>query len=239
MRAPHPLLELQRLDLQARELREWRAGLPERATCAALEAEVAALVLVRAEMDARRVALGSEERRAEALVADLEARTREVEARLYSGQVKAVKELEALQHALAACRRRQSEQEEAELALLEQEERLTAEIAALDARHGELLAQLAELRAAIGTVEQEIDAELGRLVEARASASAQVDPALLARYERLRAAPLLRGRAAVQIADGSCSGCFETLPLALVGRLRREAACATVECPHCGRMLVL
>jgi hypothetical protein len=239
MDASHPLLELQRLDLHAHELRERRVGLPERAACAAHEAELASLVVARGETETRRVALGREEHRAEALVADLEAKTRTVEARLYSGEVKAIKELEALQHELHECQRRQREQEDAELALMEQEESLSGEIASLDARRDALLAGLRALRAAIGAAEEKIDAELGALVEARARAAAHVDAEVLAQYERLRGAPPLHGRAAVRIADGACSGCRATLPIAFASRLRQEPAGATARCPRCGRILVL
>jgi predicted nucleic acid-binding Zn-ribbon protein len=235
----HPLLEVQRLDHQARELRARREGLRERAEHAAREAELAALRAQRSEAEARRTALGREEHRAEALVADLEAKARDVETRLYSGKVTALKELEALHHELGECRRRQAEQEEAEFAVMEQEERLGAEIAALDARRDTLEREAAGLRAAIGAAEKEIDAELGGVVEARAAAGALLDAALLASYERLRAAPPLRGRAAVRIANGACDGCHATLPIAFASRLHGLPAGSTVPCPRCGRILVL
>lgn len=234
----HPLLELQRLDLYAQELRARRAGLPERAACAAGEAELAAIALARGEADARRVALGREEHRVEALVADLEAKASVVQARLYSGEIKAIKELEALQHELGEYRRRQGEQEDAEFALMEQEERLGAEIAELDARREALTARVAALGAAIAAAEAEIDAELARVLDARGGACAHVDGEMLARYERLRAAPPLRGRALAQIAGGACSGCRATLPIAFASRLPRGPG-ATALCPRCGRILML
>jgi hypothetical protein len=236
---PHPLLEVQRLDGAAEALRARRAGLPERAACVAREAEIAALAHERVEAGERRAALTREERRLEAVVADLDARAREVEGRLYSGRIQAIRELEGLQLELRELQRRQGEQEEAELALLEQEEHLAGEIAASEARSAALAAELAELRRAVAAAEAEIDAELERLLAARAGQAGRLDAELLTRYERLRLAPPLRGRAAVRIAGGACEGCRATLPIAFASRLPRETLGATALCPRCGRILVL
>jgi predicted nucleic acid-binding Zn-ribbon protein len=239
MSESHPLLSLQQPDLAVDGLRTRRATLPERAACATRAAELAALGTAREEAEGRRAALGREEHRAEALVADLAARTREVGERLYSGQVKAIKELEALQQELRECQRRQAEQETAELALMEQEETVGGEIAALDARRTALTEQLAQLTGALTAAEAEIDAELARLLAARDAAAAGLDPTLLARYETLRAAPPIKGRAVVRFADGVCAGCRSSLPIAFVSSLYGAAAGSTSACPRCGRILVL
>lgn len=239
MAEPHPLLALQHLDLAADALRARRATLPERASCAAREAEIAALGRTRAETEARRSALGAEERRAEALVTELAAKTRQVETRLYSGEVKVLKELEALQHELRECQRRQGEQEAAELALMEQEEAVGGELAALDARGDALAAELSALRRALLAAEAEIDAELARIAEARAAAAEPLDAALLARYATLRAAPPIKGRAVVRFSDGACDGCRSALPIVFVSSLHGRPAGSTASCPRCGRILVL
>jgi uncharacterized protein len=238
MGQPHPLLELQRLDLEADQLRARRAGLPERAAHAAREVELTALARTRAEVEARRVALGQEEHQAATVVADLEAKAHEVEGRLYSGQVKAIKELEALQHELHEWRRRQGEQEEAELALMEQQEGVSGEIAALDARRKALEGERTGLREVIAAAEAEIDAALARILEARSAALPHVAGDVLKRYEALRAAPPIRGRAVVRIQGGACSGCRATLPIAFASGLEREPAGTIVACPRCGRLLV-
>ena len=239
MSEAHPLLEVQRLDLRTDELRSLRAGLPERAACAAREAELAALGALGAEAETRRVALSREEHLVEAKVADLGAKAREVEARLYSGEVKAIKELEALQHELGEWQRRRGEQEGAELALLEQEERVASELAELAARGKALEAELAAFRTALASAEAEIDAELARLLEARGAAARELAEPLLRRYDSLRASPPIRGRAAVRITEGACLGCRRALPIAFVSGLHGEPAGATAFCPHCGRILVL
>jgi len=235
----HPLIVLQQLDLAVDQLRLRRAALPERAACAAHEAEIAALEGLREAARARHAALGAEEKQAEALVSGLASRTREVEARLYSGEVKAIKELESLQQELRECQRRQGDQEAAELALMEQEEAVASELADLAGRREALAAKLAALRSTLLAAEGEIDAELGRLGEARAAATAQLDATLLARYDTLRAAPPIKGRAVVPFVDGACGGCRSALPIVFVSSLHGQPAGSTSACPRCGRILVL
>jgi uncharacterized protein len=122
---------------------------------------------------------------------------------------------------------------------MEQEEQVAGELAALDARAAALEAELAALRASLAAKEAQIDAELARLLGVRAAAAAELDAALLRRYDTLRAAPPIRGRAAVRITDGACLGCRRALPIAFVSSLYGAAAGATALCPHCGRILVL
>jgi uncharacterized protein len=235
----HPLIEAQRLDLYADALRTRRAALPERAACAETEAAIRALVAARSELDAERAALAREEHRIESVVADLDAKAHDVETRLYSGQVKAIKELEALQHELSEGRRRQAEQEAAELALLERAEEVATRLAALDAEHAALAKSLAELRARLAALEADLDGELAKAEATRAAALAPVDPALVKRYETLRAAPPIRGRAVVRIEGDVCAGCRSSLPIAFASELHGRPAGTTVACPRCGRILVV
>jgi predicted nucleic acid-binding Zn-ribbon protein len=235
----HPLIEAQRLDLYADALRARRAALPERPACSEKEAAIRALLATRGELEAQRAVLAREEHRIEAVVADLDAKAHDVETRLYSGQVKAIKELEGLQHELAETRRRQAEQEAAELALLEQVEDLGARLAALDAEHAAQAAALTELRARLAALEADLDGELAKAGATRAAALAPVDPVLVKRYETLRAAPPIRGRAVARIEGGVCAGCRSSLPIAFASELHGKPAGTTVACPRCGRILVL
>jgi predicted nucleic acid-binding Zn-ribbon protein len=232
------LLALQGLDAEADALHARRAGLAERAALAADQAELGALAHAREEAGARRVALGREERHAEELVADVEARAREVESTLYSGKVTVIRELEALQAELRDFQRRLAAREDEELAVMEREEQLDAEIAAMDRRRQQLEARAAELRVALAAAETQIDAELARIDAQRAALLPRVPEATLAAYERLRALPRLSGRVAVPLEAGSCSGCRMALPIAMASRIQGEPSDVTVLCPHCGRLLV-
>ena len=97
MAESHPLLELQRLDSEADALRARREALPERALLRDGETELAALATQRSAASEREVALGRDEHRVETQVTDARAKAQEIEATLYSGKVKVVNELKALQ----------------------------------------------------------------------------------------------------------------------------------------------
>jgi len=209
------LLALQRLDSNADALMARRAKLPERELLRECEAALAALVVERADACQRRTGLARIERDAGSRVADLEARAHEVETALYAGKVKAIKELEALQVELRECKRRQSEAEDQELALMEQQERVDAEIVAMDAKSGMLEARAGKLRAVIAAEEAEIDEEIGGIVAQRPVLDPPVPAAVLTLYEKMRAFPRLGGLVAVSVAGGACAGCKTVLPIVL------------------------
>jgi len=232
------LLELQRLDSIADELRARRSGLPERALLREGEAAMAALVSERAEAADRRVTLAHAERQTARLVKDLEARTRDVETRLYSGKVNAIRELETLQLELRECQRRQSEREDEEFVVMEQQEQLDLEIAAMDTRRELLGIRAAELDAVIKAAESQIDTEIGTLVAQRSALTLDLPAVVLAVYEKLRSFPRLGGKVAVSVAGGACGGCKMILPTVLTSRLHRTPLDKVVQCLHCRRILL-
>ncbi len=238
MAETHPLLELQRLDSEADALRARRDALPERALLRDGDVEIAMLASQRGDANERELALGRDEHRVETQVTDARAKAQEIEATLYSGKVKVVNELKALQAELRSFQQRQREHEEAELALMEQQEQLAAEIAALDARNATLASESSALRAALGAAEAEIDAALARLAGARAGVVAGLAAPALATYEKLRAMPRLKGRVVAQIEGEMCNGCFGAVPIAFASRFSQEAADTTTECPRCGRLIL-
>jgi hypothetical protein len=232
------LLALQRLDSSADALRARRSGLPERASLRDCEAALEALAREKAETQERRSALARVERDAGSLVADLESRAHEVETTLYAGKVRAIKELEALQVELRECKRRQSEAEDRELALMEQQERIEAELVAMEARRGLLETQAAELQAAIAAEEAKIDLEIEAVVAQKSQLEPPVPAPVLTQYEKMRAFPRLGGLVAVSAAGGACAGCKTVLPIVLTSRLARGPADEIVQCVNCQRILV-
>jgi predicted nucleic acid-binding Zn-ribbon protein len=238
MADPQPLLELQRLDSEADALRARRDALPERALLRDGEAEGAKLASEREEANERQLALGRDERRVEAQVTDARVKAQELEASLYSGKVKVVNELKALQAELRSFQQRQREHEEAELALMEQQEQHAAEIAVLDARRDALASDARTWSGVLAAAEAEIDAELTRLATARAAVIAQLPEAVLASYEKLRAMPRFKGRVVARIEGETCNGCHGAVPIAFASRFSQEAADTTTECPRCGRLIL-
>lgn len=232
------LLELQHLDTRTDELRAQRAGLPQRAQLRERESTLAGLAGERSAAADRRATLAREERAAAALVADLAARAREVEDTLYSGRVKAIRELEALQAELRDCQRRLREREEEELVLMESQERVEAELAAIDARRDAAEREAVSLRAAIEAAEGRIDAELVRFAAERTALLPPIAAPVLTVYEKLRSWPRLHGKVAVSVSREACGGCNTVLPKVLVSRLQCATVDEVVQCLQCQRILV-
>jgi predicted nucleic acid-binding Zn-ribbon protein len=237
MREGHPLLALQRLDAGADALRARRAGLPEREALRERGVERAALANRREELREQLTALDREERGAEARLADVVARIRDVERTLYSGKVTSPRELQGLQLELESFQRRRGEHETDELAVLARQEEAEHETARIDARHAEIDREEAALRAALAAEESRIDAELAALVASRGALVPRVAPAVLAVYEKLRSSPRLAGRVTAPLADRMCGGCNVVLPISVAAKARAETESA-VTCPRCSRILL-
>jgi len=80
----------------------------------------------------------------------------------------------------------------------------------------------------------EVQEDLNALIEKRAKMAGDVNPALLARYERVFAN---KGDfAVVRVENGHCRGCNMKLPPQVVNDAINPAK--LVACNYCGRMLV-
>lgn len=169
-------------------------------------------------------------------MATADRRIREIEKRMYSGEVSATRDLLAMTAEIEGLKSRRSSVEDEALAAMEEAEPLTEEIALLDVQIADLAARAHEVRSRIAAAEAEIDAKAGAEAEIRATAAAEVPAQLLEAYEKLRSS--LGGVGAARLVGTSCSGCHLTLPASEVARLKREPPDALVLCDQCGRILV-
>lgn len=231
------LLTVQGLDLAIDQLRHRRVHLPERGELKALEgeattvaAELKAAIAARDEVSAREAALEQD-------IATAEQRIAQIDKRMYSGEVSASKDLQAMATEIEHLKARVSELEDAALASLDEREPLDAAVVALEARAGGMVELGHRLHAAIAEAEAAIDAELASEVEQRAVAAGRVDPDLLAEYERLRGR--LGGIGVAKLEHGTCMGCRMKLPATELDRLKHQAPGALVHCDQCGRILVV
>ena len=123
-----------------------------------------------------------------------------------------------------------------ELAHLDEQAALEAELAGLDDNRPALSAAAEQAAAELGAAEGTIGAELANLATARAELVTRVEPNAVERYERLRAR--FGGVAVARLEGARCSGCHLDLsrPSWTPSGPRRLASFA--DCPHCGRLLV-
>jgi hypothetical protein len=230
------LLAVQAIDTTLDQLRHRRANLPERTELKDVEAkrkalaeELAAAVSVRDEVAGRQANLEKD-------IAASEARIVEIDKRMYSGEVTASRDLEAMTKEIAQIRSRVSTLEDHALEAMDEREPLDAAVAELEARDAGYVELAERLRAAISAAEVEIDGEIAREEAARTSAATPVPPDLLAEYERLRSR--LGGIGAARLEHGTCMGCRMKLPATELDRIKHQPPDALVHCDQCGRILV-
>lgn len=180
-------------------------------------------------------AFEAEQRDLELKIGSARTHLSEGEQKLYSGKVSNPRELSDLQSRSADLRKQIATGEDAELKTMEQ----------LEAARAELSTAEAELRRVVGArraLEGELVAERKNLVAsvravtaARDSLRAQVDPASLKTYDRLRVRH--GGSAVAEVKQRICLGCRVSLIGALEQRLRQGDQLIT--CQSCGRFLYI
>src|SRR5690349_4540584 len=166
------LLVVQEHDSAADRLRHKKETLPEQARLAEIEKSIAGVDASIADTGGRRDEVARRQQRHEDELSSVEAKIREVEKRLYSGEVSAPRELQAMEADVASLRRHGSAIEDSALEAMAEREPLDAELAALEQQRAALEAEAGELRQTIGEQTKDIDAELASELEARAAAAA-------------------------------------------------------------------
>lgn len=232
------LLEVQEFDLACDALRAKRRDLPERAESERNEQRAVELDRDLALLDEQKAGLSASERVLAAEVAQVAVRAKASEDRLYSGAVTIPKELEGLQEELRGHKQKQSELEDQELELMEQIEQKDAEVAENREARTASDAQGRALDDAIRKAEAEIDGELAEFAAARGLACGGLPAEVLEKYEGLRSAPLMGGRPAARLEDGTCLGCRVKLPVLTHTEMQREPVEALLRCTQCRRILV-
>lgn len=230
------LLDLQKLDAAADQLRHQRANLPE-------DAEVSMLTVRRADVlgrsrDQQIVVddLTAAQEKADADVEQVKARRKRDQDRMDQGLISNPKDLERMQHELTSLERRIATLEDEELEVMEDLEAAQTELTAMRndlAETDERLAKVTELR---DQRYADIDAELARISAERGPVVAVVPADLLALYDRLRASK--GGVAVSELRARQCGGCMLSLDNADLADIRGRAEDEVIRCEQCQRILV-
>ena len=230
------LLEIQERDTAADRLRRRRATLPERAELAALEEQLAALDTRLVAARARSGLVADHQAKLESEVSDLDRRIGDLDRRLYSGEISASRDLQAMAAEIESLKAIRSLVETDALAAMEEAEPLVAEVTSLETERAGLDGRAGELRRAIADAEAAIDADVAAEEQAKAQLAAAVPADLLSTYEKLRAK--FGGVGAARLVGSSCSGCHLTLPMSELARIKKQPPDELVLCDQCGRILV-
>ncbi|MFI5045908.1 MAG: zinc ribbon domain-containing protein [Acidimicrobiia bacterium] len=230
------LLVVQEHDLALDRLQHRRDTLPERDALAAVTARATLLAARTDSVTAERDVLGREEARLDDEARTLEARAKDVEAKMYSGEVTSPRELQAMQADVDQLQRHRRDVEGRELEIMEQREPFDAELATLGEHRAELTTQSERLAATLAEAERAIDAEMHVERDARDALTADLDTALLATYEQRRATA--RGAGIARLVGTICQGCHLMIPSTEAERIKRAPVGSLASCDNCGCILV-
>ena len=231
----HPLLDIQRLDTEAEQLRRRHETLPQRAELESAKAEPAALAREIELIAVARIEVATRQRRHEDEAQIFSDKADEGDKRLYSGDV-GMRDLQPLQDEIARLRARQGALEDLALEAMEEAEELAGCLAQTEQTQEEVRQRIAGIEAELAAAEAEIGEERARVDAARREAAAQVSADDFARYEQLR--PGFGSATVVRFDGGNCVGCPSTMPAMELDRMRHADTGAVLNCDECGRIVI-
>jgi uncharacterized protein len=229
------LVELQRIDTLADQLRVQRERTPLRATLAETSRRMG-------EWEARQSAVEGRIAALEAEIEDDEKRGAEIATHLerLNRQLKTViapREAEALMHEITTLTEQRDDLDIRELEAMEEEGTLESEVVSNLTEEPTLRAEVAAATEALAVAIADIDRQLDELANERLGAVADIPGAVMTRYERAR--PQL-GIVVSRLEGKQCTGCHLDLSAAEIDIARADAADDGVtDCPQCGRILVI
>ena len=228
------LLRLQALDTKLQQVEHQARALPQHAELAALgttaEKTRATLAARTGELEDVRIELGRIESDVDVVEKRIARDTDRIE------HTSSVKDVQALETELTALRKRHTDLEEIELAVMERLGEREAAVAEVEAARDAIAAQVAEVERAKDVRLVELKRELGDLARDRETIAATLTEDLRALYEKRRVVG--RGNAAALLRARTCSGCTMTLTGSDLESVRSAAADEVVFCPDCGAILV-
>lgn len=230
------LLAVQDHDTTIAQLHHRRATMEERRHLVEVEAALASMAKEAAELDRRRQALLARQAELEEQIGAVTARRQALEDRMYADRGSAARDLQAMDAEIHQLTSRKAEMEEVELAVMEEQEPVEADLARLADQRSQLEAAADTLRVATAAADAVIAAELSTLEASRAVEATRLPADLRERYDALRAR--LGGVGAARLVGNRCDGCHLELPSAEVDRIRHLPAGTVVTCDQCGRILV-
>jgi predicted nucleic acid-binding Zn-ribbon protein len=228
------LLDLQRIDTSIGRLEQRRGQLEAGEELSAARKEMEEAEGRLGEIRLASDAVTSESKRLEHEIESMNAKLAAEEKRMYDGSIANAKELEALQHEIAALRGRRSRAEDDLLEQMVRREDLDARGTAADEEVQDARARVDALGGDSVRELEGIETDLTARREERASIVPDVDEELLELYDDLRRQK--HGIGAAAIVDGVCQACHEKLSAVELDRLKRTDG--VKRCEYCRRIVV-
>ena len=176
------------------------------------------------------------QKRLEDEVATLEDRIQRQQNKLYSGEVKAIKELQALEADIEGIKERQIVVEDQIIEVMELNEPIIERIKELKNTKDGLEGTITELQKSLMQSEQGLETLTTQAEEERDELTKDVQEELLGIYDNIRRQP---GRVGIALLSGStCRGCHLDLPAVEVDRIKKLPNDTLINCEECGCILV-
>ena len=232
----HPLLAIQEIDTETEQLQHRRATLVVRKDLDAARSEQRERQRQIDTVALQRIEVLTRQKRLEDEAAIIQAKADVDDNRLYSGEITAIRDLQALQDEIAGLRSRQGVLEERAIEALMEADELSGQAEALEEQRAAGDEKVTVLEAELAAEEAAIDEQLATLSTTRTEVAARIEASAVDGYERLR---LTFGPStAVTFDPSSGCGCPQQMPAIEVARIKRCAEGEMLDCAECGRLVL-
>ena len=232
----HPLLQIQEIDTETEQLQHRKVTLGVRRDLDAARSEGRELRQQLDTLGLQRIEVLTRQKRLEDEAAIIQAKADVDDNRLYSGEITAIRDLQALQDEIAGLRSRQGVLEERAIEALMEAEELSGNAENLEAERAISDEKVTVLEAELAAAEADIDEQLASLSATRTEVAAGAEALAVAKYERLR--HTFGPSTAVPFDPSSGCGCPHQMPAVEVARIKRCAEGEVHDCAECGRLVL-
>ncbi len=230
------LLQIQDKDTQILAAQHQIKELPEREEIRTIQNSKEALEEILITKQSEVHENNRNQKRLEDEVATIEERTEKQKQKLYSGEVIAIKELQALEADIENLKERQILLEDQIIEVMELNEPIQKEIQILNVQTGEYEQNEAKLLNALSSAIEGIESAIKKIESEKIILTTELSNELLAEYESLRARPGYVGVA--KLVNRTCNGCHLDLPAVEVDRIKKLPEDNIINCEECGCILV-
>ncbi|MEX2533798.1 MAG: C4-type zinc ribbon domain-containing protein [Nitriliruptoraceae bacterium] len=229
------LLALQRADSTVLRLTKLIDDLPEQREMASIDERLTVIANTADDVTVEHAEILSRQRREERELDQLAARLDAESARLYDGSITTSRENQAVEAEIGQTTRRISDHEDLLLAIMEELDTSSAQLAALQSERDALEARKVLLADSLQVAAAQHRVDRDEALSARKNLFLQLSAELRERYTTI--AERSGGVGAGELIDGSCSACRISLAHADMDELLKGPPIAT--CPSCRRLLVI
>mgnify|MGYP003336206721 FL=1 len=229
------LIQLQKLDTEISQLNYQLTNLPEHEQIVAIHTRIENGTVEKQVVENELEDVNIELRRSEVDVEAVTDRLAKDENRLNAG-MGTPKELEQIQHEIGTLKKRQSELEDGELEIMLRKDAVQKRLDELTSDEDGLKKLEVELQSRIDLQTKELNGVIASRAEDRMKLAPQIDPELVALYEKIRGNA--DGVGAALLIGNKCDGCHMVITAVELDKIKGLPDDEVCRCEECRRILV-